>query len=472
MVKFLDSRLLNVLQLGLGFSIIFTTVQIAIHIQETVINTYHNLTGTIDPKAGYYGLAISSMANIVFNFISAPMVELITGKWAMVLGGLGVVLYLASFLKLSTAFLFFVSVIFGLKTTLLWVGLGQYLTNNSDEETVKRNSVILWVTFQGGLPIGGIILYTQFRNVEILSLETINVVFISLLVIASVGVAILALLRQSRKTPVKMDVVTEAMVPGESTTQRDNLQVDPVSSGKSAKKEKSASRALKAGFKNWWSNFIATFKLLKSVQMLLLVIVFIFTGLQLAFLAGIYGTCLSFTRAFGGQAKALLAINIIFVGLGEIFAGGICEIFNQKLHKSIVRSAIVFLGLCVHLVAFLLIFLNIPLQAPLGVTSDAAYINSNKYLAIFCGFLLGFADSCWTTQIYSFLGAFYAKQSASAFSLYNFFQNIGAGVALVYCAYLNLGWQLLILVCTSLLGAFAFAKVNYDRSRVINNHET
>ena len=42
-------------------------------------------------------------------------------------------------------------------------------------------------------------------------------------------------------------------------------------------------------------------------------------------------------------------------------------------------------------------------------------------LVLICGFFLGFGDSCWNTQIYSFLIAEYPNQSAEAFSCYKFF---------------------------------------------------
>lgn len=462
MSKFLDTRLFNILQLSLGISILFMAVQTEMNIQETVIHTYNNLTGAIDPKSGYYSLAVSSLAAIIFNFFSAPIVELITEKWAMVLGAFTCVLFLASFLKISTAFLYSTSIIYGAGCTLVWVGFGEYLTKNSDEETIGRNSAISWVIYQGGLPIGGIIIYTQFRNVDILSLKTINIVFISLSVMTSVSVAIFALLRQPKKILdiPELESVSSSTV---NLIQQDALQEAVVIPEITAKKDS----ALKAIFKNWWSSFVETFRLLKTVPMLLLAIAFTFTGLEISFATGVYGTCLSFTQAFGDQSKALLAINIIFVGIGEIVAGSIFGIFSQTIYKRVSRSAIVFLGMFVHLVAFLLIFLNLPLRSPFEITSEATYINSNKYVAIFCSFLLGFADSCWNTQIYSFLGAFYSDNSASAFALFNFFDAIGEGAALFYCAYLNLGWQLLILVSVGLLGAFAFAKVDYDRSRVI-----
>ena len=53
------------------------------------------------------------------------------------------------------------------------------------------------------------------------------------------------------------------------------------------------------------------------------------------------------------------------------------------------------------MISYFLMFLNLPFEAPLGETteSDTAYITSNQYLAVFTGFLLGFSDACFNTQV-------------------------------------------------------------------------
>lgn len=48
--------------------------------------------------------------------------------------------------------------------------------------------------------------------------------------------------------------------------------------------------------------------------------------------------------------------------------------------------------------------------------------NFSPYLAIFCSFLLGFADSCFNTQLYNIIGLKYSENSAPPIALFNFMQ--------------------------------------------------
>lgn len=86
------------------------------------------------------------------------------------------------------------------------------------------------------------------------------------------------------------------------------------------------------------------------------------------------------------------------------------------------RDPIVISGFVIHLLAFFLIFLNLPNSSPFDETDEKAFISSSAELAIFCSFLLGFGDACFNTQIFSILGGVYAQDSASAFAIFKFIQ--------------------------------------------------
>jgi len=42
-------------------------------------------------------------------------------------------------------------------------------------------------------------------------------------------------------------------------------------------------------------------------------------GFELSFWSGIYGTCVGATGFFGDEAKSLIGLTGIFVGVGQIF---------------------------------------------------------------------------------------------------------------------------------------------------------
>lgn len=111
------------------------------------------------------------------------------------------------------------------------------------------------------------------------------------------------------------------------------------------------------------------------------------SGLELAFYSGVYGTCIGATARFGAAAKGLIGISGIVVGAGEIVGkftgmGQVGGGAGRRVHARAVwsggglfgllcknnrfrRTSVVFLGMVVHFVAFYLIFLNTPGDAPL-----------------------------------------------------------------------------------------------------------
>jgi len=109
-------------------------------------------------------------------------------------------------------------------------------------------------------------------------------------------------------------------------------------------------------------------------------------------------------------------------------------------------------------------FLNLPFNSNLGETqpSDTAYITSNQYLAVFTGFILGFSDSCFNTQITSILGGAFKEQSAAGFAIFKFMQSFSCAIAFFYSRYLTLQWQLLITVILDVAGTVTFCLVEWE----------
>lgn len=144
--------------------------------------------------------------------------------------------------------------------------------------------------------------------------------------------------------------------------------------------------------------------------------------MALSFFSGVYGASIGFTNALGEQAKRLVGLNGVFIGIGEV-AGGIVFSLLGKRTTLRGRDPIIITGFLIHVTSYLLIFMNLPDSAPFGDTNEVAFFQPPiASLAIFCSFLLGLGDACYNTQILSMLGGVFNKKSAEAFSIFKFGQ--------------------------------------------------
>ncbi|XP_040845534.1 UNC93-like protein MFSD11 isoform X2 [Ochotona curzoniae] len=214
--------------------------------------------------------------------------------------------------------------------------------------------------------------------------------------------------------------------------------------------------------------FRKSVKLCVTKEMLLLSVTTAYTGLELTFFSGVYGTCIGAVNEFGTEEKSLIGLSGIFIGIGEILGGSLFGLLSKNSRFG--RNPVVLLGVLVHFVAFYLIFLNMPADAPIAPvegTNSSAYIKPSKEVAILCSFLLGLGDSCFNTQLLSILGFLYAEDSAPAFAIFKFVQSICAAVAFFYSNYLLLHWQLLVMVTFGFFGTLAFFTVEWDAAAIV-----
>ncbi|KAF6299052.1 major facilitator superfamily domain containing 11 [Rhinolophus ferrumequinum] len=214
--------------------------------------------------------------------------------------------------------------------------------------------------------------------------------------------------------------------------------------------------------------FKKSLKLCVTKEMLLLSITTAYTGLELTFFSGVYGTCIGAVNKFGTEEKSLIGLSGIFIGIGEILGGSLFGLLSKNNRFG--RNPVVLLGILVHFIAFYLIFLNMPGDAPIAPiegTDSSAYIQSSKEVAIFCSFLLGLGDSCFNTQLLSILGFLYSEDSAPAFAVFKFVQSICAAVAFFYSNYLLLHWQLLVMVIFGFFGTISFFAVEWEAAAIV-----
>ncbi|KAL4239617.1 DUF895 domain membrane protein [Mactra antiquata] len=430
-----DIRLYNIIVLGLSFMLIFTAFQTASMAEKSVLdsakNDTENSNGTKFTGDGYTSLSIIYVVFSVSNWL-APSVIVITGpKWSMFGGSLLYFLFILSFLKPMNWALYTVSGLVGFGAAILWTGQGNFLTINSDSETISRNSGIFWALLQCSLLFGNAYSHFVLQGSETITEGERNKLFIGLAGAALLGSLMLLLLRKSRRE-------------GGSIVNLNSSQpmVD------------SPLHALKRSF-----------YLMGTKEMLLLSIVIAYTGLELTFFSGVYSTCISDTNIFGDQAKGLIGISGMFIGVGEIIGGTLFGLLAKSTNRK-GRDIIVMFGYVVHMACFYLIYLNLPAKSPIGATDDSAKITPNEYVAILCSFLLGLGDSSFNTQIYSLLGFMFPEDSSPAFAIFKFIQSVAAAVAFFYSDYLILQWQLLILVIFGSIGSLSFSVIEWESNNL------
>ncbi|XP_014776808.1 UNC93-like protein MFSD11 isoform X1 [Octopus bimaculoides] len=423
--SFCNANMYNVIILGLSFMFIFTAFQTTSMVQKTVLHSASNTTRQGD---GYVSLGVIYTTFAICNWIAPVIIFLCGTKISMIMGGVTYLLFILSFLKPIYWTLYLGSVLIGFGAAVIWTAQGAFLTNNSNSETMSRNSGIFWALLQCSLLWGNIYTYFTFQGKEVISSQMRLQLFAGLSGACGLGVLLLFILR-SKVPPPPLS------------------SVEPSSDEPSSDKTESSPENI-VGVK---STFLRAFQLFKNKDMQLLLLPFVYTGIELTFFSGIYGTCLANNKHFGDKANGLIGISGMIIGIGEILGGGIFGIFG-KWTQRFGKDPFILLGYVVHVTACYLAFINLPPDSAQVESNSSTYLSSSIAVALVCSFLLGFGDSIFNTQIFAILGTVFPEDGAPAFALYKFAQSIAAAISFLYSIALPLQWQLFIIV---ILGTFA-----------------
>uniref|UniRef100_A0A4W4HBU5 UNC93-like protein MFSD11 n=1 Tax=Electrophorus electricus TaxID=8005 RepID=A0A4W4HBU5_ELEEL len=405
--------LLNIFILGFGFMFMFAAFQTCGNIEQTVIKSFNS---TEFHGSGYTSMAIIYGVFSASNLIAPSVVAVIGPQLSLFFSGLVYSGYIAMFIHPFTWSFYTASVLVGIAAAVLWTAQGNLLTINSTDSTIGRNSGIFWALLQFSLFFGNLYIYVAWHGKAHITDEDRQRVFILLTVISLVGSFLFFLIQRTEPESTSSEV-TESLLPKEVCE----------------------------------SNSVYVICLFCE----LCHDTFLSVGLELTFYSGVYGTCIGAMTLFGDNAKSLIGLSGIFIGIGEILGGSIFGMLNQ--FNRFGRNPVVLLGLFTHFLAFFLIFLNIASDAPLAPeegTNLQGFITPN--VALLCSFLLGLGDSCFNTQLLSIVGFIFRDDSAPAFAVFKFAQSITAALAFFYSNYLLLQWQLLIMVVVGFIGTLSF----------------
>lgn len=418
--------------------------------QQTVLRSIREET-IKDNVRVFQGNAFISLA-ILYTMFSicnwiAPSYIAVTGpRVAIVTGACCYGLFIASFFYPHEALLYCMSVLVGFGAALIWTGHGQYLTENSTNETMSRNAGLFWAIFQMSMFIGNLLVFFTFTTATIDKRQRM-IVFGVLTGLAVIGIGVLLLLR---RTSQKLSLgEAEGVSNADKELRLPERQTKPLLIA--------------------WHAFVDSIKLFLTKNMLLLSLTFIYTGLEQTFYSGVYSSSIGFVKALGDKRKSFVGLSGICIGVGEVAGGAVFGILASKLPGKCSGWPVIITGLVVHLFAFITIFLNLPNDAPFADTESKAFIPTSPVLALAGSLALGFGDACYNTQIYTILGVLFAKESAPAFALFKFCQSVATAVSFYYSTEAGLYVQLAILLVGVIIGTGAFCYVEY---RVKKENET
>uniref|UniRef100_A0A1I7ZBS2 UNC93-like protein MFSD11 n=1 Tax=Steinernema glaseri TaxID=37863 RepID=A0A1I7ZBS2_9BILA len=458
----MESDLRAICLLGLGFMFIFSAFNSQGFIEIAVLRDKGHDAGTSE-KSGYYSLGIIYASFTVSNFLASPIVVSLGSKNAMILGAFCYLSFLLGFLWLNSFLLYLLSAVVGFGAAVIWTGNGAYLTAYARPDTNARNIGIMWAMLQSSLIIGSLFMFVILHHGALV--ESFQVLYTVFSIVCATGLGVLFFLPKVQIGPIDSQVLRE------EREHFDDEDIEPYHADDSNTirvRRDSSSGLSDEGAIGFWADFTRTFLLMKTRKMLYLASVFIFSGLELTFFSGVYTGCLAATKALGESTGLIVAFTVLLLGCGQIMGGLVFGICSQRfVHGK--RFPVIALGFIVHLLAFFLTVLNIPMEAPIHPTSSSAWMeNPSVMLAVFCGFLLGFADSCWNTQIYSLLGEIYWRNSSAAFAIFKFYQSLAACVSFVYGSMFLLHIQLILLTVSGTVATWAFFVVEKEVAEATN----
>ncbi|XP_017110456.1 UNC93-like protein MFSD11 [Drosophila elegans] len=426
----MDRKFLMILILGFGFMFVFTAFQTMCNIEKTILDSISQEDDSFKGE-GYTSLAIIYLFFSLSNWLAPSFISFTGPRVAMVVGALTYTVFMITFMFPSTVLLYVGSAVLGLGASITWTGQGTYLARCSETTTISRNSGVFWALLECSMFIGNLFVYYQFQDKTHIDKETRNLVIGVLTVIAVLGIVFLAALRFMA-----------------DNAEHDNeLEQKHTGCGQAMYALKSAGQ------------------LFLTKKMLLLSLAFFYTGLELSFFSGVFGSAIGFTTKIAETPKEIVGLVGICIGAGEVFGGGLFGILGNKTTRY-GRDPIVIVGYLMHMAAYFMIFINLPNSAPFKDTTDISYLDPPRAsIALVCAFLLGLGDACFNTQIYSMLGGEYVNNAVGAFALFKFTQSVAAAISFFYSSHFGLYVQLGILVVMGTIGTIAFVFVEWGFKR-------
>ena len=313
----------NIVVLGIGFFLLFTAFQTTGFVQTFTIKSFFsncsNVNGTIRDggidisssfanKIGYISLCIIYTFAAIGGWASVSIVAVFGPKICLIVSGSLYVLYIAILIRPYLPIIFIGAAVLGAGAGVLWTAQGQIMIQNSSKERMGTTSNIFWLMLQSSLPIGGMIFFAITKinsNANGCISHTTNyITFGVLLALGIAGILVLFFIQKSSQTAVSSDKA------GVNNDDDETIATNPLLVGSREHdivKETRTHAAINA-----LANAV---KLLFTFNMGCLCFTFIYTGYELNFWSGVFGTMIGNMKAFNTYN---IGIAAVFVGIGEM----------------------------------------------------------------------------------------------------------------------------------------------------------
>ena len=158
----------------------------------------------------------------------------------------------------------------------------------------------------------------------------------------------------------------------------------------------------------------------------------------------------------------------MLIGIGEIAGGAAFGIFGGKYMKK-QKDTVVLIGFLIMVLAFALIYFNMPFQASLKATEAVGIIKPGPILAIalFVCVLLGLGDACFITQTTGFMSEKFFTDSASIFALFKFVQSIFSTIGYNISNVAGIDVLMYIMLPSAALGSLAFFVIEWKQRKIV-----
>ncbi|GAU89893.1 hypothetical protein RvY_02390-2 [Ramazzottius varieornatus] len=283
----------------------------------------------------------------------------------MVIGSLCICFYVGTYIRPLTIPLYFGSALFGLGLGALWTVQGYFITVNSLPKDVLRNTGIFLALYQSSLTSASLFYFLMVRGSLSITWETRIVVFSSLLAISFVGVIAFSLVVHpwTGKIPLGPETIIS------ERREQPSVGSDHTRGSRSPDEHPKTAET----HRRPWSAFLSTVKFIWTRNILMLTPYFIYIGFEQSMWSNIYPTALGYTVRFGILREAMVGLNGLFVGLGEILGGVFLGLMGTRLN-AFGKDGALLGGLVVHLLACYMAFINTPVSASRGMTEYPAFV--------------------------------------------------------------------------------------------------